>query len=116
MKDNEWKSIQKKATSTIRMAFDPTIKYTVLYETTPIEMQKKLEIYASKSFTNCLSLKIDLYILRMEERGNLHDHINEFNQLVCQLLSIGEKLSNEEQVIALLASLPQSYRSLVRSC
>ena len=53
-----------------------------------------------------LCLKIELYTLRMEARGNLHDHINEFNQLVCQLLNIGEKLSDEEQVITLLASLP----------
>ena len=55
------------------------------------------------------------YTLRMEEGGDLLDHINEFNRLICQLLNIGEKLSNEEQVIALLASLPQSYRLLVRS-
>ena len=48
-------------------------------------------------------------------RGNLHDHINEFNRLVCQLLSVEEKLSNEEQAIALLAFLSQSYKSLVRS-
>ena len=45
----------------------------------------------------------------MEEGGNLHDHINEFNRLVCQLLSVGEK-----QAIALLSFFLQSYRSLVR--
>ena len=43
-----------------------------------------------------LCLKIEFYKLRMEARGNLHDHINEFNQLVCQLLNIGEKLSDED--------------------
>ena len=94
MKDSEWKSIQRKATSTIKLALAPTIKYTVLNETTPMEMWKKLEeIYTQKSSTNCLSLKIDLYTLRMEKEGNLH--INELNQLVCQLLSVREKLSNE---------------------
>ena len=68
-----------------------------------------------EALTNRLSLKIDLYILRMERGDNLHDHINKFNWLVCQLLSVGEKLSNEEQAITLLASLPQYYRSLERS-
>ena len=116
MRDSEWKSIMRKGTSTIRLALTPTIKYILLNETTPMEMWKKFEeIYVSKSLTNSLSLKIDLYTLRMEEGDNLHDHINEFNQLVCQLLSVGKKLSDEEQAIALLASLPQSYRSLVRS-
>ena len=116
MKDSQWKSIQRKATNSIRLALAPTIKYILLNETTLTEMWKKLEkIYASKSLTNHLSLKIDLYTLRMEEEDNLHDHINEFNRLVCQLLSVGEKLSDEEQAIALLASLSQSYRSLVRS-
>ena len=43
MKDSEWKSIQRKATSTIRLALAPTIKYTVLNETTPMEIWKKLE-------------------------------------------------------------------------
>ena len=108
MKDSEWKSNQRKATSTIRLALASAIKYTVLNETTPTKMWKKLEeIYVSKSLTNRLSLKIDLYTLIIEEEGNLHDHINEFNGLVYQLLSVGEKLSDEEQ--------PQSNRSLVRS-
>ena len=58
MKDSKWKSIQRKATSTIRLALAPAIKYTMLNEITPVEMWKKLEeIYASKSLTNRLSLK-----------------------------------------------------------
>ena len=45
-----------------------------------MEMWKKLEeIYALKSLTNRLNLKIDLYTLRIEEGGNLHDQINEFS-------------------------------------
>ena len=39
------------------------------------------------------------------EGGNLHDRINEFNQLVCQFLNIGEKLTDEEQAITFLALL-----------
>ena len=57
MKDSEWNFIQRKATSTIRLALAFAIKYTVLNETTPIEMWKKLEeICASKSLTNHLSV------------------------------------------------------------
>ena len=105
-KDSEWKFIQWKAASTI-MALALAIKNMVLNERTPTKMSKKLdEIYAPKSLTNFLYLEIDLYTFRMEEGGDLHDHINEFNSLVCQLLSVEEKVSDEEQAIALLASLP----------
>ena len=68
MKNSKWKSIQRKATSTIRLAFAPAFKYTALNETTTMKIWKKLEeIYVSESLTYCLSLKIDLYTLRMEE-------------------------------------------------
>ena len=42
MKYSEWKSIQRKATSTIRLALTPAIKYIVLNETTPMEMWEKV--------------------------------------------------------------------------
>ena len=68
--------------STIWLAFAPEIKH-VLKETTPKALWEKLEnIYASKSLTNRLCLKMELYQLKMEMGGDLHDHINKFNQLV----------------------------------
>jgi len=77
---NAWGRMQKKAVSIIRLALAPKIKYNVLKETTPITLWTKLEsIYASKSLTNRLCLKMELYSLKMEECGNLHDHINAFN-------------------------------------
>nr|KYP38617.1 Retrovirus-related Pol polyprotein from transposon TNT 1-94 [Cajanus cajan] len=51
---------------------------------------------------------MELYQLKMEMGENLHDHINHFNQLVCQLFF------DEEQAMLLLASLPMSYKSLVQ--
>nr|GEU85534.1 retrovirus-related Pol polyprotein from transposon TNT 1-94 [Tanacetum cinerariifolium] len=86
MKDDVWKTMQKKASSTIRLALDPKIKYGVLKEKTPKDIWDKLtNIYASKSLTHRLFLKMELYSLKLEEGSNLHDHINSFNHLVCQL-------------------------------
>nr|KYP53542.1 Retrovirus-related Pol polyprotein from transposon TNT 1-94 [Cajanus cajan] len=114
--EREWSQIQKKAVSTIRLALTPEIKCNVLKETTPKALWEKLEsIYASKSLTNRLCLKMELYQLKMEIGENLHDHINHFNQLVCQLLNVNEKIYNEEQAMLLLASLPMSYKSLVQT-
>lgn len=116
MNASEWSKIQRKAVSTIRLALAPEIKYNVLKETTPKALWEKLEsIYASKSLTNRLCLKMELYQLKMEMGGNLHDHINAFNQLVCQLLNADDKISEEEQALLLLASLPRSYKALVQT-
>ena len=69
--------------STIRLALAPEIKHNVLKETTQKALWEKLKnIYASKSLTNHLCLKMELYQLKMEMGGDLHDHINKFNQLV----------------------------------
>ena len=79
MKDADWDTIQKRAVSTIRLALAPQIKVTVLKETSPKVLWAKLEsAYACKSLANRLCLKMDLYQLRMDEGGNILDHINVF--------------------------------------
>nr|KYP34815.1 Retrovirus-related Pol polyprotein from transposon TNT 1-94 [Cajanus cajan] len=99
----------------IQLALTTKIKSNMLKETRLQALWEKLKgFYASKSLTNLQYLKMELYQLKMEMGGNLHDHINHFNQLVCQLLNVNEKISNEEQtVVLLLVSLPKSYKSLV---
>ena len=50
----------------------------------------------------------------MEEGDtNLQDHINKFNQLVCQLLNADEKITDQEHALLLLASLPKSFKLIV---
>jgi len=93
----EWTKIQRRVVSTIRLALAPEIKHNMLKETTPKVLLEKLEnIYVSKSLTNRLCLKMELYQLKMEMGGYLHDHINKFNQLVSQLLNADDKLSDKE--------------------
>ena len=116
MKDEEWNTIQKKAVSTIRLALAPQIKVTVLKETSPKSLWDTLESkFASKTLTNRLMMKMDLYSLKMEEGGNVIDHINKFNELVSRLLNAGETIKDEEQALLLLASLPKSFKPLVQS-
>ena len=96
----EWTKIQRKAVSTIRLALAPEIRHNVLKEITPKALWEKLKnIYASKSLTNHLCLKMELYQLKMEMGGDLQDYINKFNQLVSQLLNANDKLSEEEHVL-----------------
>jgi len=95
--ETEWTKIQRRVVSTIRLVLAHEIKHNVLKETTPKALWEKLEnTYASKSLTNRLCLKMELYQLKMKMGGDLHDHTNNFNQLVSQLLNADDKLFDEE--------------------
>ena len=72
-------------------------------------------MYASKSLTSKLCLRWELYQLMKEDDTSMQDHINTFNQLVCQLLNANEKLSDEEKALLLLASLRKSYKNIVQT-
>ncbi|VFQ89595.1 unnamed protein product [Cuscuta campestris] len=75
MKESEWSTIQKKAVSTIRLALSPQIKVTVLKETSPKKLWETLESkFASKTLTNRLMMRMDLYSLKMEE-GELKEDL-----------------------------------------
>ena len=41
----------------------------------------------------------------MEEGDDLHDHINAFNQLMCQLLNVEDHIEDEEEALLLFGSL-----------
>ena len=106
--------MRKKAVSTIRLAIALEIKYHYLKETDLGELQEKLQtVYASKSLTKKLCLRWEFYQLMKDENTTVQEHINTFNKLVCQLLNADEKLTDEEQALLLLPSLPKDYRSIV---
>lgn len=72
IKKAKWKSMQKKAASQIRLVL--THEVYMLTEMTPSSVWKKLErVYASKSLTNWLLLKMDLYTLMIEEEVKLYN-------------------------------------------
>ncbi|VFQ88598.1 unnamed protein product [Cuscuta campestris] len=71
--------------------------------------------FASKTLTNRLMMRMDLYSLKMEEGGSVIDHINKFNEQVSRLLNAGETIKDEEQGLLLLASLPKSFKPFVQS-
>ena len=67
----------------------------------------------SKSLVNKLFLWKKLHNLRMKYGESVIEHLNAFNIVVSQLLSVDIKISNEDNCISLLCSLPNSWDSLV---
>ena len=77
MDEGKWVAMKKKAVSTIRLAIAPEIKYNYLMKTDPSVLLEKLQaVYVSKSITNKLCLRWELYQLMKKEDTIMQDHIN----------------------------------------
>lgn len=114
MKDNEWISFDQQACSTIRLCLSKEIKHNVMTVKSAKEIWEKLEkLYLEKSLTNRINLKKEFYRFTMDESTTLQDHLNEFNRMLSELLNLEVKMSEEDKVAVLLASLPEKYDHLV---
>lgn len=114
VKDEEWKDLDEKATSTIRMCVADQVLFNIGNEETAVGLWEKLErLYLAKSVTTKLLLKQRLYALKMQEGGNLQEHFNAFNGLLSQLHVVGSKVEEEDKALLLLTSLPSSYKHMV---
>ena len=67
----------------------------------------------SKSLMNNLILKRKLYGLKMTKGLALDQHITVFNQIISDLNRVDVKFEDEDMVLILLNSLPESYYTLV---
>eukprot|EP00253_Pinus_taeda_P035873 PITA_35873 len=112
--DEEWKKLDRKAKSTIRLCVSDSVLLNVSGEATEKALWDKLgTLYQSKSLVNKLFLRKKLYNLRMKDGDSLTEHLNVFNTVVSQLLSVDIKISDEDKCISLLCSQPDSWDSLV---
>ena len=113
MSDPDWKELETKAVSTIRLCLADEVMVRVIDEESPAAVWTKLEShYMSKSLTNKLFLKQKLYGLKMGEGSDLRQHINTFNQTISDLQRVGVKFEDEDKSLMLLNSLPASYENL----
>eukprot|EP00253_Pinus_taeda_P030226 PITA_30226 len=113
LSDEEWKKLDQKAKSTIRLCVSDLVLLNVLGEAIVKALWDKLgTLYQSKSLVNKLFLWKKLYNLRMKDGDLVTEHLNAFNIVVSQLSYIDIKILDEDKCINLLCSLPDSWDSL----
>lgn len=114
MFDKDCEKLEKKVVKCIRLTLHNDVLFNVMeIESTP-ELRAKLEIiYMSWSLTNKLFFKKWLYSLKMMKGSRLLEHLNEFNRIVTQLLSLEIKLEEEDEALLFLSSLLPSYKHLI---
>jgi len=114
--DNEWAKMDERAISAIRLCLADDVLFNIVSETTTAGLWTKLEkLYMTKSLTNRILLKRQLYSLGMKEGTLIANHLNAFNTLLVQLQSIEVKIESEDKAITLLCSLPESWDHFVTS-
>ena len=81
----------------------------------PVTVWKKLsDQFQKKSLANKLQLWRRLYSLRLTEGESVQEHIRKLTEIFDELAVIGNPVEEEEdRVVHLLASLPESYNVLV---
>jgi hypothetical protein len=111
---DDWKKLDWKEKNTIRLCLSDLVLLNVSEEAIAKDLWEKLgNLYQSKSLVNKLFLRKKLYNLRMRDGDLVVEHLNAFNTVVIQLVSIEIKISYEDKCISLLCSLPDLWDSLV---
>jgi len=114
VKDEDWEMFDRRARGAIRLCLSDEVIYGIMGEKTAAGVWLKLEeLYMTKSITNRLYLKRQMYQLRMKEGTPLFKHINEFSKLLSELFAVEVTIEDEDQALLLLASLPSSFEHLV---
>ena len=103
-----------RALAVIVLSVAPSLLYLIGDPKSPVEVWKKLaDQFQKKSWANKLELRRKLYSLRLKEGDSVQQHIKSMTETFESLSVIGDPVSDEDRVVYLLASLPESFSMLV---
>lgn len=105
---------QDKALATIVLSVDPSLLYLIGDPVDPVAVWKKLEDqFQKKSWVNRLNLRRKLHSLRLKDDESVQGHVKSMLEIFNELLIVGDTITDEDRVVYLLASLPESFDTLV---
>ena len=100
---------QDKALAILGLSIDPTFLYLLDGIDDLKATWKKLhDQYCKKTWANKLELRKKVHSLRLNEGGSVQDHIRQMTELFQSLAEMDSPLTEEDKVVYLLASLPDS--------
>ena len=104
-----------RALATIVLSIEPSLLYLLGDDPKePVDVWNKLkDQFQKKTWANKLVLRRKLHSLRLKEGESVQDHIKQMTELFNELAVVGAQLDEEDRVVHLLASLPESYDTLV---
>ena len=103
-----------RALATIVLAVDPSLLYLIGDPEDPVTVWQKLQDqFQKKTWANKLALRRRLHSLRLKDGESVQDHIKSIMELFNELAIVGDAIDEEDRVVYLLASLPDSFNTLV---
>ena len=109
MKVEDWNLLDRQVLGVICLTLSKNVAYNVVKEKMTIGMLQALaDMYEKPSVINKVYLIKKLFNLKVSESGSVVEHLNSFNTVVNQLVSVGIKFDDEICTLILLASLPNS--------
>ena len=100
--------------ATVVLSVDTSLLYLIGNPEDPVVAWKKLaDQFEKKTWATRLDLRRKLHSLRLKDGDSAQEHIKVMTELFDALSVAGETVSEEDRVVYLLASLPESYCVLV---
>ena len=113
MKAEEWALLDRQLLGVIRLTLSRSVAYNVVKEKTTEDLMKALfGMYEKPSANNKVHLMKKLFNLKMAENASVAQHLNEFNTITNQLLSVEIDFDYEICALIVLASLPNSWEAV----
>ena len=110
----KYRSESQKAFSVIAMSVATSLLYLITSCEQPKEAWDALKRHFEReTLANKLFLKKQYFRKEMREGNSIDMHLKEMKELTDKLSSIGAPISEEDQVVTLLGSLPSSFSNVV---
>ena len=103
-----------RALATIVLAVDPSLLYLIGDPEDPVVVWKKLQNqFQKKTWANKLALRRRLHSLQLRSGESVQAHVKSMTELFTELAIVGDAIEENDRVVYLLASLPDSFSTLV---